>query len=686
MSLGPLGAVPGDGPGGWFVRRGMLKIALALALVLAATTIGSSPASAACPNEQFRTGQSAQLPDCRAYELVTPAKVNAFPEAGSGNHGLFTHVPVTSSGDEYLWTMFPAGLPGSGSSGYANQYQAKRTGAGWISQRMSPSAFQSQGSNPDGVSADQAYALFTVEGSRGGTLALCPPSCENPLWVRHPDGSFHLLGEGTVPTDPDGDGVENGFADDLTPTPYWLNPDGSHQIFLSFTQLVPGAPTGTAQIYDRLPTGLELVSTLPGEIPPTESSLFAGSSDDGSTTMFLYGGFNPAQEGDLYARIDDARTIEVASGDSSPVVPGGLSDDGSKAFFVQEGNIFRRDLGTEEESTVVDSGDATLVRISPDGSHAYFLSPTELVTGKGTTGEPNLYVWDGASIEFIATVSTEDLLRGSGNPFYGLAFWTPPDELENRVPSLNAWGSANTSRTTPDGKIFVFESRAQLTAYPNEGHIEIYRFDTETEGLVCISCSPTEATATADSELVSIEIGSALPTVYAMTWIPNLSTDGKRIVFETRGALLSRDLNGVRDVYQWEEGDLALISTGHASQPSGLFGVTQDGSDIFIETGEKLVDQGQEEGSMAIYDARVGGGLPSQQIQQPDECVGDACQGEPSAAPQLPIPGSSTLDGKGNVKKSRCRHRRHKHGHRKAGSSKRRAHKRTCGHTRRASK
>ncbi len=652
--------------------RALVKAVLSLVAYAALAGVASPAASAACPNEQFRAGPSANLPDCRAYELVTPTKVNAFPQAamGSGNEVLrFSASPTPPSGDLYAWKVNPTGLPGTGSSGNSNLYQARRTQAGWTSTRMSPSASEAEGSDPGSFSNDQRYMLFQVEGFRGGSLAFCV-SCVNIAYLRYPDATFHLFGEGTVPAEPDTDGYENGFIDDLFPRADWFTANGDHQIFESVFQLTPEAPAvATNQIYDRTSSGLALISLLPGDVPPSSDSEFAGSSADGSTVLFT-------NSGNLYARVDSAETLEIASGSLGEFVPGGVSADGSKAIYVQGGNVFAYDFEAEELSPAVSPGDAVLVNLSSDGSHVYFISETEIVPGQGTLGAPNLYVWNGSATHFIATVLPEDTLHGV-NPPKGLGVWSRAFPGMSSAPAVNGLPIANTARTTPDGNILVFESRAQLTPYLNEGHIEIYRYDSVGEDLSCVSCSASQPAATADSELVA-DRQEVILQLWRQVDVPNLSTDGQTVVFDSKDALLPQDVNGVRDVYQWHAGTLSLISTGTSAQPSGLYGMTPSGNNVFFETGEKLVGKGQETGAIAIYDARIGGGLASQQTEESLNCVGEACQGEPGVPPSLAAPGSSSYRGRGNAK-PRCHKRRGRHHRRKANASKKKkSSKRTC--------
>lgn len=654
------------------LSRLLAKICLAGAAVAALSSVASPVASAACPNEEFRTGASALLPDCRAYELVTPTKVNGIPEAGMGfspEEVAFTTPSAGPNGDSYVFKLLQSSLEGSNGNGFQNLYESKREGQ-WKTLLTSPTGQQATAMQSGAMSQDHQYKVFEIEASRGGSLSFCE-FC-NPVYVRYPDGTFHLLGEGTVPAEPDTDGFENGFVDDPRAAPRWITAGGTHQIFFSFVQLISTAPAGAASVYDRTPSGLELISLLPGEIPPTGSSSFAGASEDGSTVLFT-------NEEDLYARVNNENTLKVASATLGTPHPGGVSADGGKVFYVQEGNIFVYDTEAETAAPVATPGDAVLVNVSKDGSHAYFISETEFVAGVGSAGEPNLYAWDGESIDFVGTVTDEDLAHSHGNPGEyptGLALWT--EGFLDRPAAENANRTLNTARSTADGKFFVFESSAQLTSYLNSGHREIYRYNAATGELICISCSPAQASATGDSELVFLGETGRPPylSITPMLDVPNLSEDGQQVVFQTQAPLLLGDTNGVLDVYEWRAGALSLLSTGNGAQTSLLTGATPDGTDIFFRTGQTLVPKGQETGALAMYDARIDGGLASQQAEQPLNCIGEACLGQPTPPPGLAAPSSSTFHGKGNVK-SRCA-QKHRKRHKSKSSKRKHQKKQAC--------
>jgi len=92
-------------------------------------TTGTSQA-AACPNEPLRDGFSGSLPDCRAYELVTPPnKVSAQPDENSilGLSGKYGNL-AASEGNRFAYISIEA-LPGAGSGG--NEYLSTRGANGW---------------------------------------------------------------------------------------------------------------------------------------------------------------------------------------------------------------------------------------------------------------------------------------------------------------------------------------------------------------------------------------------------------------------------------------------------------------------------------------------------------------------------------------------------------------------------
>jgi hypothetical protein len=338
----------------------------------------------------------------------------------------------------------------------------------------------------------------------------------------------------------------------------------------------------------------------------------------------------------------------------------GLSADGGQLFYasanpggctdcpVPPADLFSFDTAAGTTTPITTGGGARFVNVSADGSRVYFVSTRQLAPPAGTAGADNLYLWDRATgkVGFIAVLDPGDVPDLSSNlDQLSLTNWVNKSASENNGAAQHDGAALDPSRTTPDGSVLVFESRARLTAYDNQGHVEVYRYDATADALACVSCNPSGAPPLGDAHLeVSNDQGRLLADIRSS--IPNLTPDGSLIAFQTDDALLPGDSNGVQDVYAWRDGELGLISTGRSSLGSDLYAMSSEGHDIFFTTHQELVPQDHNGGSRTIYDARIDGGFPPD--ASPPSCLGDACQGPPSPAPSDPSPGSSGFTGPGN--------------------------------------
>jgi hypothetical protein len=632
---------------------------------------------------QFTTYPPRQLglPDDRGYELVTPPDTGGrIPTAailGEESHSNFPVQLASLDGSSVLFGVEGGSLPGLPGGGYNDTYVAERDGAaGWRSRFNGLTGAQAPVVGVGGVAAEHGYAFLRAIGS-DGTLA--GPK-ESAYYLREPSGAVVPVGRGSGGIDPDAVGK-------------WIAEGGGHVIFTSGegapVRLEPAAaPVGTTSIYDRTGDGItHVVSLLPGGATPQagEEAAYQGASQDGSSVVFKLGPEPSGEAQDerpLLVRRNDSKTEEVAHGLTTFA---GVSADGRRVFYLEGGDIFAFDTESEETTPIGSSGNSILVNISADGSHVYFSSTSGLDTaGAGVPGEDNLYVWDESTIRFVAILADEDFVGepiGTGFMTGSLGQWTSdaasPDQGRFRGPANDP------SRTTPDGRVFVFESHANLAPpYDSQGHAEVYRYDSRTQGLLCISCTPTGVPATADARLQSRGSSrplSPFPPVNAITPVANVTIDGSTIFFQSDEPLVAGDVDETTDVYMWRadgaagcaraRGCLFLISSGHSPRPNYLYAVSADGNDVFFLTEDVLVPQ-DSSGSPSIYDARVGGGFAV--AATPEPCDGEACQGEPTVPPPPPALGTAEFRGRGNVGKSK--HRKRTHGKRRNGGHSKKGH------------
>jgi hypothetical protein len=631
-----------------------------------------------CPNDSTRTGLSALLPDCRAYELVTPPDTNARTPRGIGKFAgvYFTTREASASGDKVSFVTEGGAIPGLEGTGslLGDPYLATRGPNGWSTASAGPNGAESVSPFLGSTSPDQGYSFWnsSLEGS-----AAIEGKITN--YLRYPDGHSELVGRGSIGTDP-------------TAVGHLISENGGHIIFTSSVQLEENAPSsGTSAIYDRTidqGTGEEethVVSLLPGDATPSagQNAGYVGASLDGKGIAFSVGK-------KLYLRFNDEVTYEVGG---AGAIFTGVAEGGGRIFYVEGGDLFAFDAKTEETIRFTEAGNVIPVNVAAEGTAAYFVSPSVL-TGeeenpngaKAQVGKENLYLSREGAIGFVATVTERDVEGefGETERTGGLGLWTKAVIEGGRF-------AVDPSRTTPDGRVMLFESRADLAGYDPEGHAEVYRYDSTGEGLECLSCNPTGASATISASLQSIlEVFGGPQPFSSLALVENLRADGKRAFFQSSEQLVLGDTDSLQDVYEWEaqgvgsckrpQGCLYLISSGHSDRVNYLYAVSNNGDDVFFRSGDLLVPA-DTDSTPSIYDAKVGGGFH----EEPEGCpINQDCGGTVTPGPSLGGPASEALGppdnfvppkkcpkGKHKVTKNgktSCVKKHHKRKHHRAGS------------------
>jgi hypothetical protein len=612
-----------------------MRLAALLVLVVIVQISFAAPPSGATEAEVGPTPGASGLPDGRVYEQVSPADKHGY-EAGAhlGVEGAQNAYGVASpDGSRILY--WSSGPIGEASSGVANYSESVRTGSGWSTKSALPEPAPEPrdpiSPNDPGwllPSADLSSVAFTAH----NPFAPAPLDFSNPdfsfdstylssevgpaMWLGKPavDDPFPALEE----VEESADLVLVGASADLSVLYYeyygtLLEADAPRR-----TAVAEGND-GAWGLYEWREGQLKAAGVLPSGEEDEDGAVAAAVgleteravpadfdnevSRSGNTMLFVSP--SPRVEGapppQLYARLE---------GKTLPVLVSRSELTGEAA----SGGV----LGISGLSS---SGAPSFAYGSPDGSHVFFASEERLTAEAPAAKELDEYEFDfrtgvlrympGVTAPILA--SNED---GSTLVFYD----TKEHKSEmavfsgGHVTEIAAIHSPSSPlylspvRLDADGRTLVFQTNAPITGFNNgEGLGEVYRYDFATNGLSCISCPPQGLVPTGSASLSSDDVPSANHVVRDSRGI---SEDGEEIFFDTPEPLVPQDTNGARDVYEWRDGHLSLISAGSGPGESVFLDNSASGSDVFFATTENLSGS-DTDGSFDVYDARVGGGFPA---------------------------------------------------------------------------
>jgi hypothetical protein len=648
------------------------------------------------------------LPDGRAYEQASPIDKNGANVAGGPN-------AVQAATDGNGITFYSnAGLPGAeGAQGFPI-FLASR-GSDWTTQGLLPPAATGPIGRTLGWGEDLAWAYdsnftpgstITFYARDSATRAVTiiaselsgkEPGFQEPAYAGAAAGGQAVLFEDRAALVPGAVAAK--------PNVYlWDRASGAVSLAAVLNNGQAPSQGAFAGPYNWFPPG-SLVTGGAAKHYYTQDE--HAISSDGSHVYFTAAGtgrvyvrVNPTQpqspldSGENCTVPADACTIEISASQAEIADPNGekpaafagatsagdfallmssgkLTDDATTGALDEGKDLYRYDSESGElldlsvDPVALDGAEVQgVLGMSEDGESVYFVANGVLAPGAtaGTCGSEvgacNIYVWHGGEVDFVARVSAQ------GDP--GLS------DASNWIPNSSPTGEEptdNTSRVSANGDVLLFRSRIKVTTYDNHGLAELYRFKLDAGGgkVICVSCGPTQAPPTGNAAIRDFPISLTAPRTQAGIKSRNLSQDGNRVFFDTPDKLVANDTNGVGDVYEWEAkgsgscqseaqngGCLYLISSGTSPFPSYFGDASPSGNDVFLYTSQPLVAQDRDE-LQDVYDARVGGGIPSQNAPLPVPCVGEACAGQTASPPTSQTPGSSSFVGPTNSTPVKCK-------------------------------
>ncbi len=535
---------------------------------------GSEPGQS-CPNEQLRAGQpfGLNLPDCRAYEMVSPVET----DGQDATLPAPAWAPRAAVSGEAI-TYASRGLFGEPKGGsLENQYVSRRGPEGWTTQTVSPlqDPFRGEPSvafNGDVFTPELTKAIIgtnapLVEGAPGGK----EPE-EYGLYVASfGDGSYQFVAPGVFPY-----GASSDLSRVMLENSEWIN-----------GTMVPVTVTNEG----------EAMSGTPGTPAPSNSflslkELWHAVSSDGSRVYFtspankqepgveqLFVRVNVGEPQSPIAEPEATGTGTLTSGShtvSSLVTASGIiaeetqegasevSASASVGKFVVGQPLVGGGIAVGTTITAITGNELTLskptVSLIPDGSAVSSEGPEPFVVGEKVAGDG---VPVGTTVTAVAagslTLSSAAASSGVGVALDGGGGCTVGGDACTIEVSGSQRLRSNPAGVAParywgasaDGSRVFFTSTAELTedAYtgPSGNAPNLYEYQ--------LSSEPGEPGRLTDLSVTEAGDGAGV------LGVAQISEDGSYVYFVAEGDLATGASAGEPNLYVFHEGAVRFITT-----------------------------------------------------------------------------------------------------------------------------
>jgi hypothetical protein len=474
-------------------------------LVLMSVLVMAQPAHAAgCANEAIRAeqGTAAQaLPDCRAYELVSPGGTPAVQSSGGGL-SLIGGAPVGArAADDGNAMAYQSFYPFQGASTSGAFFRSRRGGAGWSLEGMVPQVVP--GTVPAvnceleelDYSDDLSASVLTI-GRDPSEAFPGAPFCTQPQEVLAPGeplGFANLLRRGNVGAPyelvnqaPSGASPANAQFQDASR-------DLSRIVFGEAAQLTPEAPPGY-NLYLWAGGSVRLVSLLPDGTPVRGD--LAGATGHAVAEERPGGGFIEKRLGGAFL--------------GTAPFTNAVSSDGERIYFYAQGNLYLRENAAQSSaansncvfSASSEPGLACTLRIdqtqgpgisgggvfqyaSADGGLVFFTDESQLTSlPPGAVGpqpgKPDLYEYDvesGTLTDRTVGVSSGADVAGfsgaseDGSRLYFVARSVLTGTQENSLGEVAQSGQPNLYLLESNGTLTFIASQPSRAAWSYEFRI-----------------------------------------------------------------------------------------------------------------------------------------------------------------------------------------------------------------------